>query len=206
MTFDVPPDPPDLSSRAFALAMLGLVALLLGHLVARVLPRLERRRDAAAALLRVQIAMIGVAQAAWRPIEEDRTDSRTLDDIARRAAAMNAALADLLAHLRRTRRRPPAVPGADRVVDGIMSIVQSVTRVGPAPAGLARDGPPDLRSASAQRPRGGSAGVGFRLRYPNSGTPSSGSNPTSSTDPAAHAVRCSLRRRNQPGSASTVRS
>ena len=57
-----------------ALALLGLVALVLNVLVGHVLPRLSRRCPRIdAALLDVQRAMVGLAVVAWNDVEIDPT-------------------------------------------------------------------------------------------------------------------------------------
>ena len=140
---------PDDLACAPALAMLGMVAALICFIAERVLPRWSGQAEAGAALLRVQIAMVALAGAAWRDLEAGGTDEAAWEEMQGCATAVLSAMQALLAATRRTGgARWTAGQGVSpkaRQAWGIPARRELAVRA--MPAGLARDGP---REASAQ--------------------------------------------------------
>ena len=129
---------------AFALATLGVVALLLSLLSARVLPRLAGCGAAQPMLLRLQCAMTLLAALAWREVEAPSADPRALDAMEAAALRMQAALADLMAVLARLRiRRSHPASGLGPASPGLAPCRAALPC---APSPRARDGPARTRA------------------------------------------------------------
>ena len=152
-------------AAAFALAMMGMVAALICLLSDRVLPRFGARmeRADAEALLRVQVAMLGLAGAAWRGVEApEAAPSRAMETWAAALHDAVAALALRASRRRPTARRPFAAPAPAR------RAAPPATRVVAARVGAAhpRDGPSSPCSGMVSSPHPGT-GHGWRLVVPS---------------------------------------
>ena len=131
-------------ARAHALGLLGLVAVLIGFLTTRILPRWHGHAETAPAILGLQLTMVALSAAAWRGVEAPCPRGSDLDRMQGCAEAMCAALRDLLARIARTPRRLARWVGlrghGPRPSGGVVHRLEGVV-VGSSVAGRARDGP-----------------------------------------------------------------
>lgn len=131
---------PEADARAFALAILGVVAALISLLTVRLLPVWRGCGPVEArALLRVQVAMVALAGVAWRQMETpSRVGARRMQDC---ADTMHEAVLHLVRVVRAPVRRVGRPATRRRAAESGSTLGAHPTQVAPVLGEHARDGP-----------------------------------------------------------------